>query len=351
MAADNALTAQLTGGFLDGYAEASTTAFHNLSGAAQWLFLVLALFSLAYAGLKWAINRENPTDGLAGLAMQLLSLSFAYAFLFYANVWVPAIIESFRFLGGMAIGGRELDPGLVFYQGVALANAVLSSISRWDLLTNPLAVMFGGWTAVFVVAAFSLIAVQMLLVTVSAYIIIGGSALFLAFAASPWTRSIADRFLAWVLSIGVQFFVLHLIIGTAYPLVETWSLQFIAAQYFSFTYYLSMMGGSILYLAVAWVVPARAGDVMLGFSTVGAHDALGATAITGGIVGGLMKIASRPLAFGKDAKRAFGKSIASARRASAAAGGGLTGAGAGMTSGAWNFAKEMLKSQWTLGKR
>jgi len=78
--------------------------------------------------------------------------------------------------------------------------------------------------AIIVLIVMSLIAINMLIILVPAWVLCYAGVIFLGFGGSKWTSHIAINYLRTVLSIGVQLFTTTLIIGVGQSFLE---------QYFS----------------------------------------------------------------------------------------------------------------------
>ncbi len=97
-----------------------------------------------------------------------------------------------------------------------------NGLMRWNMLYKPaimVSCLIASWAVFF---AFLAIAIQMGLTLMESYIVIGGGIILLGFGGFRGTVSIAEKFLSYMIGVGVKLFVISLLVGARSQLVMTW---------------------------------------------------------------------------------------------------------------------------------
>lgn len=99
---------------------------------------------------------------------------------------------------------------------VARGGEVHCGLNRWSAL---LAIASG----VCIFIAFALIAAQILVALIEAYVGIAGGVLILGFSGSRWTMKFAESFIGWYLGVCTKIFFLFLLVGIGLTLTDEWN--------------------------------------------------------------------------------------------------------------------------------
>ena len=267
-------------GIVNDFQAATADWFAVLYPIAYGLFWFLAAIELTWAGMWWMVERDDTTGILVAFVRKLVHILFFFMILFFADTWIPAVIDSFAEAGRRASSLAELDPSTVLDQGVAVANTIYQGATTQGWLQN-----FGGsltavFTAVACLFAFVVIAGQMVIVLVEMYIVLGGGVFMLAFAGSRFTAPFAERFLSYSVGVGVKMFVLYLIVGVGSNLAAGWT-ALLADSATNIGSLFTILGASVIYMFVAWSIPSFASAMMSGTVSL----TLGSALATGAMVG------------------------------------------------------------------
>jgi type IV secretion system protein TrbL len=213
----NAIALPATAGILTDIADQYQTASAGWMTAAlhyaNHLFFLLVSIEIAVTAIYHMLSREEFVAFLIALFIKLLGIGFFYVLLVEAPAWIPTIIQSFT-QAGAGIGGTPvLDPSGVLSQGIDVGKTVLQGINFPDVFDHLLTVLVAGLAAIIVVFAYAIVAAQLLVALVESYIVIGGGVLMLGFAGTRWTLVFTERYLGYLVSVGIKLFVLYLIIG------------------------------------------------------------------------------------------------------------------------------------------
>ena len=286
--------------------------------AAQDLFSGLAVFELMWVGIQWALKRPEPHELIGSLAVKI-----AFFALFYFGVigmaphWIPLLLHMFQRAGLVVTGmsGQQANaltpanPSAIFGQSwdaiKGLTAAVSSQLSLMHPLDDTLMGLSAVASAIVFILAYALLAFEALIINIEASVILGAGVFMLAFSGSNWTTTFSEKYLSYVFSIGVKYFVLTVILALGAGLPTTIQHVFAAMQ---------AQGG------YGWITPIEASFMTLVYGVVG----LTAPGIAGSMLSG-----SPSLSTGSFMGAAAGGAGAAMGAAGAAAGvAGLAGSGA-----------------------
>ncbi len=267
---------------------------------AKGLFVGLAGLDIAWTGINWLLKKNDLGDFIAAFVLKMLSLAFFYMLLAEAPTWIPMIIDSFKSAGSTvgaaspASASPALDPSTVFGQGFHISDAMWTAEGKVNSIFHPVdsvAYLLGtALASIMVMAAYALLAVQILITNVESYIIIGGGALLLGFNGSKWTQPFAEKYFGYAFSIGIKLFVLYLITGLGQSLADGWItiLNGYATNPGSYSLQAPIAIGvsSLVYGAMGVMVPGIASSMLNGSPSMSLGNTMGAAAgVAGGIAG------------------------------------------------------------------
>lgn len=262
------------------------------------IFVGLAGLDIAWTGINWVLKKNDLSDFIAAFALKMLSLAFFYMLLTEAPTWLPMIIDSFKSAGSQVgaaspvSAGATLDPSTVFGQGMAVSgamwNAMTAAESVWHPIDSVAFILGTEFASIMVLAAYALIAVQILITNVEAAIVVGGGALLLGFNGSKWTQFFPEKYIGYIFNVGIKLFVLYLVTGLGQSLANGWisTLAGYAANPHSFTLQGPVTIGvaGLMYGAMGVMVPGIASTMLSGSPSMSLGGTMGAAA---GVAGGL----------------------------------------------------------------
>src|SRR5262245_4193421 len=321
----------IEGGVIAAYESLRGIWYFNMFPAANDLFWKLAAVEVGLSFILW-MNAQHHLDTLAQyLFKKIFFISFAYAFLLHADVWIPAIIDSFVAVGASASGIEKLSPDQVFEQGLGVATQMLWQLAGWGIFKNFLAFIVGVVSSFVVIAAFAWIAVEMAVTLVEAYVVMGAGIFLFAFAPFRGTSAITERFLASIIAIGIKLFALYLIVGVGVLLASRWASFITAGALLSFKVPIRIAVSALLFWLLATRIPAIAASMATGAVSLAATDVFAAA-------GSAIRLAATAAAAGPIATG----TVSVARAASQAAGGGAIGALRGIRAGVGALSREAI---------
>ena len=206
---------------LDRFQQVASTWSLVIGDYANWLFWGLVLISMAWTFGMLAMQGEGLISALAEIVRFFAVIGFFYYLLINGPAISQSIINSMRQLAANALGtSTGISPSSIVDMAFVILTKVSSAASIWSPMISTIMIT----VAIIVLVVMALIAINMLIMLVSAWVLCYAGVILLGFGGSKWTSDIAINYLRTVLSIGVQLFTMTLIIGVGQSFID---------QYFS----------------------------------------------------------------------------------------------------------------------
>lgn len=239
-----------------------------IEDAATRLFWTLVLISMVWTFGMMLLRKADIGEFFAEFFRFTVFTGFFWWLLDNGPVFARAIIDSLTQLGGSAASLTSFTgtftPSSIVEIGFILLGKAFAESSGW----SPIDSFIGVILALVILALTALIAVNMLLLLISAWILAYGGIFFLGFGGSRWTSDMAINYYKTVLGIAAQIMTMILLIGIGKSLI--------------FDYYNNMKSGiDFSEMAVVMIV------VLVIFVLTNKVPALIAGIITGASVGGM----------------------------------------------------------------
>lgn len=273
------------GGILDNVNNAMAATTSTWMGRslelAKSLFFGLAVLEFVWSAYQVALKKGELNDVVVSTFFKVMSLSFFYMLLIKAPDWIPTITDSFKQAGAQVSGTTLLTPSGIFGRGLTMAgsliekgNAINSDVNGiFALGDHFLAALVIGISAVFVVMAFAIVALQLFVALVESYLIVGGGAIMLGFLGSRWTSSFGEKYFSYALSNGIKLFTLYLLVGMGDTFFDQLyaELNRIAATtgQLSFGDWLGLAGSSAVFGGLSYMLPGLTSSMLNGSTNMG----------------------------------------------------------------------------------
>ncbi len=206
---------------LDKYQQVASTWTTVIGDYANWLFWGLVLISMVWTFGLIAMKGGGLQDLLAEIIRFFTVTGFFYYLLNHGPAISNAIIDSMRELAANALGtSAAISPSSIVDMAFLILTKISSAASIWSPMISTIMIS----VAIIVLVVMSLIAINMLIMLVSAWVLCYAGIILLGFGGSKWTSDITINYLRTVLSIGIQLFTMTLIIGIGQSFID---------QYFS----------------------------------------------------------------------------------------------------------------------
>ena len=245
---------------VEDFRTAAESARPALLAIARGTFGVLAVIEIALSGIVWALRGEGPYKVMTGLVVKLGWLAFALSLILTFDRWFPPVINGFLAAGQAASPGT-FSPGDVLALGVeismSMVEAMFEGLSILDVdgptLTN---IVLVAVAALVMEVLFAIIAGMVVLVLVESFLVLACGSLVLGFAAFRGTASLADRFVAYVFSVGIKLFVLFLLVSVGMDVASAW-LPIIRSNPGTVAPMLAVLGGAVTFALLVVVLPSK----------------------------------------------------------------------------------------------
>jgi type IV secretion system protein TrbL len=251
--------------------------FFNLFPTANQIFIGLAILEFLVAAIRWRLA-GLAWDGFAeALYGKILFIGMGYTFVLSAGSWLPAILDSFVEVGQRASGIPGLSPNEIFAQGLGTGTLMLRNMAGWGLFTNPLALFVGLIAAVILIGSFAWIAWEMAVALMEGYLVMGAGVFLLAFSPFHGTSAITERFLGFVVAIGLKVFTLYLIVGAGAALAPAWGAYLQPEAMLNLINPIAVAVSALLFAGIAIGAGRLAASVATGSVNFSGGDILRAT--------------------------------------------------------------------------
>lgn len=183
-----------------------------LEAAATRLFWTLVLISMVWTFGMMLLRKADLGDFFAEFTRFIIFTGFFFWLLTNAvsghNI-AGTLIESMQVLGNQASGTTGTGHGNIMDTGYKIFSQGFNNLSLLSPVDSALAIILS--LIIFVILA--VIAVNMLLLLISSWVLLYAGIFFLGFGGARWTTDFAINYFKTVLGIGVQLMVMTLIVG------------------------------------------------------------------------------------------------------------------------------------------
>ena len=202
---------------LDRYQTASRGWATIVLAHATWLFWMLALISMVWTFGMMAIRRADIGEFFAEFVRFTIFTGLFWWLLLNGPHFGATIIASLRQIGGEATRlGPNLSPSSVVDIGFNVFFTTLDMFS----LSSPVMSFTGIFLGFGVLALLALVAVNMLILLVSGWVLLYGGVFFLGFGGARWTSDLAINYYKTVLGVAASLFAMVLIVGVATSIID-----------------------------------------------------------------------------------------------------------------------------------
>ena len=183
---------------LDTIATQFYTAGVNYSAAIQpyalKLFFALFLIDILTTWIQYTAEGQlDPSFFLGRMIKHVLSGGFVYLMIINGFIWMYLVIQSFSQIGSAISGLPALSPQSVLQTGLNMTNTLINSPTTSGVISSLELALVEGFCALAVGAAFLMVAVELLLTLVKAYLTTGLGVILLGFGGNRFTASALPR--------------------------------------------------------------------------------------------------------------------------------------------------------------
>ena len=217
-----AASAQLTNqGMLDQvvteFATRATSWQAVVMNAAMFLFWTLGTISLVFTFGFMALRKADIGEFFAEFIRFILFFGFFLWLLRNGPAFANSIIQSLARIGEQASGVASVTPSGIVDIGFMILKQGFRNSSIW----SPVDSFIGVALSVGILILLAVVAVNMLLLLVSAWLLMYAGIFFLGFGGSRWTSDMAINYYKTVLGVAVQLFAMVLLVGIGVDLLSS----------------------------------------------------------------------------------------------------------------------------------
>lgn len=188
-----------------------------IMNAATFLFWTLGTISLVITFGFMALRKADIGEFFAEFIRFSLFLGFFLWLLRHGPEYANSIIKSLARLGEQASGLSSVTPSGIVDVGFLILSQAFNNSSR----LSPVDSVIGVLLSVGILVLLTIVAVNMLLLFVSGWLLMYAGIFFLGFGGSRWTSDIAINYFKTVLGVAVQIMTMVLLIGIGNDLLST----------------------------------------------------------------------------------------------------------------------------------
>jgi type IV secretion system protein TrbL len=260
----------------------------DIVSAATRLFWILAGIEMTYTGISIALKGSGLQEFVAEFIRRILFIGFGVALLTYGQSWASAIINSFFQIGSTAIQDSalasgagdivpsgNLTPSLIVGTGISYAQAYLPVVGVASLFDPGPALgiaIIMGLAMIMIIIGFSLIAVREVMVLCEMYIVLSAGVIMLGFGGSRWTKSYADRYLKYAVSVGIKLMFMQLVVALTVAFLNSLTIGTAPP---GVTGAFSVVASIIICVVLVFIIPNIAAGLLRGDSTTHGGEAVG----------------------------------------------------------------------------
>ncbi len=217
-----AASAQLTNqGMLDQvvteFATRATSWQTVVMNAAMFLFWTLGTISLVFTFGFMALRKADIGEFFAEFIRFILFFGFFLWLLRNGPVFANSIIQSLARIGEQASGVASVTPSGIVDIGFMILKQAFTNSSIW----SPVDSFIGVALSVGILILLAVVAVNMLLLLVSGWLLMYAGIFFLGFGGSRWTSDMALNYYKTVLGVAVQIMTMVLLVGIGNDLLSS----------------------------------------------------------------------------------------------------------------------------------
>lgn len=184
---------------------------------ASWLFWSLALISMVWTFGLMALQKADIQEFFREMLKFIVTLGFFFWILLNGPSIASSIIDSLRQLAADASGlSYTISPSDIVDVGFDIVSKAIDNSTMW----SPVATGIGIIVAGVILIILTLVAMNMLIILISGWIVTYGGVFLLGFGGGRWTQDIAINYYRSILGIALQAFAMILIIGIGKSFID-----------------------------------------------------------------------------------------------------------------------------------
>ncbi len=271
------------------YAAAARGWSSAMTSAASFLFWGLAAISLVWTMGLMALRRADLGEFFSEFIRFVVFTGFYFFLLTNGPSIADAIIRSLQQLGSNAASIGPVTPGSIVDIGFDIVSTTVDQSSIWEPVDSAVGIII----ACIILVVLALVAVNMLLLLVSAWILAFGGIFFLGFGGSRWTSDMAINYFKTVLGVAASLMAMVLLVGIGKTFVDQYHASMSSVT--TIKELAAMMVACVILLALVNKIPGIVAGIITGASVGGAAK-VGSLGAGAAMTAGGMAVAAAAIA-------------------------------------------------------
>ena len=192
-----------------------------ITTAASRLFWSLALISMVWTFGLMALRKADLGELFAELLRYVIFTGLFFFLLSNAPAIATSIMSSLKQLAGNAAGVAGLSPSGIVDVGFKVFASVIDNSSLWE----PVDTAIGAIVAILILGMLAMVAINMVVLLVSGWILAYAGLFFLGFGGARWTSDIAINYYKTVLGIGASLMGVTLLVGIGQAVLDEYYIK------------------------------------------------------------------------------------------------------------------------------
>ncbi|GIZ12699.1 P-type conjugative transfer protein TrbL [Pseudomonas sp. NCCP-436] len=199
------------------YATRAASWQHVIIDAASWLFWTLVVISMVWTFGMMALRKADIGEFFAELVRFIIFTGFFWWLLVNGPAFANSIIQSLARIGEQAAGVSSVTPSGIVDVGFMIWKQAINNLSAW----SPVDSLVGAVLSAAIMLLLALVAINMLLMLIAAWLLAYAGIFFLGFGGSRWTSDMAINYYKTVLGVAVQIMTMVLLVGIGNDMLST----------------------------------------------------------------------------------------------------------------------------------
>lgn len=261
----------------DRFLNASSGWSGTISGHATWLFWTLVVISMVWTFGMMALRKADIGEFFAEFVRFTVFTGFFWWLLMNGPSFAMDIINSLRTIGSEASGlGRGLNPSTP----IDIAFDIIGKAAKSYSVTSPIDNLSIFLTTLAILACMAVVAANVLLALVTAWVLAYAGVFVLGFGGARWTSDIALNYFRSVAGIALKLMTMTLLVGIAVSIIDGYHAS-LAAKASMDELLVIFVVSLVLVILVNTIPNVMAGLIPGGGAAASAGSSFGAGAVMG----------------------------------------------------------------------
>lgn len=187
-----------------------------ITGHASWLFWTLVAISMVWTFGLMALRKADIQEFFAEFLKFIIFVGFFWWLLLNGPEFAMSIINSLREIGAEASGLSQLNPSTP----ISIAFDILAKAAKSYSMTSPIDNLSIFLISLAILACMAVVAANILLALITAYVLAYAGIFVLGFGGSRWTSDIAISYFRSILGVALKLLTMTLLVGIAVSIMD-----------------------------------------------------------------------------------------------------------------------------------